>query len=88
MTGTSGSGVSAANGAGFLAAIAPFATFALPVEWYAASRFTEMTFPDKRGLHIQVPRESAIRCCIQLSTSLLYQRELRPSLMGFGNPPF
>lgn len=73
--------------AGFLAAIAAFATFALPAGRYAVSRLTGMTFPGGRGLYIQALRESAMRCCIQLSTSLLYQRELRPSLMGFGNSP-
>lgn len=85
MTGNDGSGVSAANGAVFLAAIAQFAMFALPAVLYAASHFTRMASAGERGLHIQAPRESAIRCCTQLSTSLLYQREHRPSLMGFGN---
>ena len=37
--------------------------------------------------HAAAPRDSSIRCCIHCSTSLLYQRLLRPSLMGFGKWP-
>lgn len=61
-----------APGAGLISTIPAPAFCTLPAYWH------HNTF------HAAAPRDSSIRCCIHCSTSLLYQRLLRPSLMGLG----